>query len=188
MFIYQAFTDLAYTYLALHGTYGILWVVKSNIFPDKRFDEVLPPLKLIGYVIMGPIYWISPYIITAQNISISGLYLAFCITMYLLGMFLHFVSDMQKHTFLQFRGSENSNKLLRNGLWKRLRNPNYLGEFLIYFSLAIISTSWIPVIVLLLIVIFAWIPFMNQKDRSLSRYPEFEDWKANSWKFIPYVY
>ena len=29
----------ALLYLALHGTYGILWMTKSQIFPDKQWEQ-----------------------------------------------------------------------------------------------------------------------------------------------------
>jgi hypothetical protein len=29
----------AWIYLALHGTYGILWVLKSRFFPDKQWEQ-----------------------------------------------------------------------------------------------------------------------------------------------------
>jgi hypothetical protein len=29
----------AWVYLALHGTYGILWVLKSRNFPDKKWEQ-----------------------------------------------------------------------------------------------------------------------------------------------------
>ena len=29
----------AWIYLALHGSYGIMWVLKSLIFPDKTWEE-----------------------------------------------------------------------------------------------------------------------------------------------------
>jgi steroid 5-alpha reductase family enzyme len=35
-----------------------------------------------------------------------------------------------------------------DGLFTRTRNPNYLGEILIYVSFAILSMHWIPFVVL----------------------------------------
>ena len=30
---------IAWIYLALHGTYGYLWILKSRIFPDKQWEN-----------------------------------------------------------------------------------------------------------------------------------------------------
>ena len=32
----------AWIYLAIHGTYGIMWVLKSTIFPDKPGNQSAP--------------------------------------------------------------------------------------------------------------------------------------------------
>ena len=32
----------AVIYLALHGSYGILWITKSYLFPDRQWEQVLP--------------------------------------------------------------------------------------------------------------------------------------------------
>jgi hypothetical protein len=29
----------AWVYLALHGTYGVLWVLKSRLFPDRQWEQ-----------------------------------------------------------------------------------------------------------------------------------------------------
>ena len=37
---------IGFIYLALHGTYGLLWITKSYIFPDKQWEkETTPPLR-----------------------------------------------------------------------------------------------------------------------------------------------
>jgi Protein of unknown function (DUF1295) len=49
-------------------------------------------------------------------------------------MFLHFVGDAQKYYTLRFWSG-----LIEDGLFARTRNPNYLGETLIYISFATVS-------------------------------------------------
>ena len=42
MYFYNRWENqTAWTYLALHGTYGILWTLKSRIFPDKKWEKTL---------------------------------------------------------------------------------------------------------------------------------------------------
>ena len=31
--------ETAWVYLALHGTYGLLWIAKSAVFPDKQWER-----------------------------------------------------------------------------------------------------------------------------------------------------
>ncbi|BCQ45235.1 hypothetical protein ERHA55_27620 [Erwinia rhapontici] len=43
MWFYQNDSMTAYIYLALHGTYSVLWLVKEATFPDQRFARQIPP-------------------------------------------------------------------------------------------------------------------------------------------------
>ena len=35
---YDNFSDAMFYYLILHGSYGIMWLIKDNIFPDPSFQ------------------------------------------------------------------------------------------------------------------------------------------------------
>ena len=83
----------AILYLALHGTYGALWVTKSFIYPDKQWEGKTPLwYGLVIWVILS-LYWISPYIITTNrhflpiDVTQNSLYIGFCITIYIFGIF-----------------------------------------------------------------------------------------------------
>ena len=182
---YQQFDNYtAWVYLAVHGSYGIMWVAKSLIFPDKTW-EANCSIWYGFYMWFGlTLYWISPYLIMSQSISNSPLYLGFIILLFIIGSFLHFSADMQK--FIQLQTAPN--KLISNGLMSRCRNINYFGELLIYLSFAAMSKHWIPFLVLFLFIVIIWLPNMFKKDRSLSKYPEFEDYKNRSYFFIPFIW
>ena len=182
---YQQFDNYtAWVYLAIHGSYGIMWVAKSFIFPDKTWETDCS-IWYGFYMWFGlTLYWISPYLIMSQSISNSPLYLGFIILLFIIGSFLHFSADMQK--FIQLQTAPN--KLISNGLMSRCRNINYFGELLIYLSFALMSKHWIPFLVLFLFILIIWLPNMFKKDRSLSKYPEFEDYKKRSYFFIPFIW
>jgi steroid 5-alpha reductase family enzyme len=174
----------AWVYLALHGAYGLLWVLKSRIFPDKQWEQ--PTSLGYGLVIWAglSLYWIAPWLITSQNVQAPPWYLGLCIAIYGLGVFWHFASDMQKTMFLKLKPGH----LMTDGLWSRLRNPNYFGELLIYLGFGLLALHWAPLIVILLFVLIVWLPNMRRKDRSLARYPDFASYKARSKLFLPFVF
>ena len=173
----------AMIYLALHGSYGVLWIIKSRIFPDSSWEK---PCSLgRGLVIWAglSLYWIAPWLIVSANIRAPVWLLALATAVYAFGIFLHFAADMQKHVTLALRPGQ----LMTAGLWSRLRNPNYFGELLIYAAFAALAMHWLPALVLALFVLAYWIPNMLRKDRSLSRYDGFHDYRSRSWLFIPFV-
>ena len=191
MYYFDSWNNLiAWIYLALHGTYGYLWILKSKIFPDKQWENKTS----IGYglVIWAglSLYWISPYIIITGNhmipfnIPLYPVYIFFCISLFIFGVFLHFTSDMQKYISLKL----NPGNLIQDGMFQKVRNTNYLGELLIYLGFTLLAIDWAPIIALFLFIAIIWIPNIIKKDKSLSRYPEFEKYKNRSYKFIPYIW
>jgi protein-S-isoprenylcysteine O-methyltransferase Ste14 len=171
----------AWLYLALHGTYGLLWILKSRAFPDRSWEA--PCSLLYGLLIwIGlSLYWVTPWWIVHFDVRVGPAYAAGCVALYAIGVFLHFSADMQKHTSLALRPGA----LIQEGLWARIRNPNYLGELFIYLGFGLLAQHWVPLIALAIFVSVVWIPNMLRKDRSLARYPEFESYRERSWLFLP---
>ena len=174
----------AWIYLALHGSYGIMWVLKSAIFPDKTWEakcSIWYGLYIWGGLSM---YWISPWIIMSTPVENSPMYLGIIVAMFALGVFFHYAADMQKHAYLTL----NPGNLITDGLMAKCRNTNYFGELLIYLSFALMSHHWLPVAVLIAFMAIIWFPNMRRKDKSLSRYPEYAEYKKRSSLLIPFLW
>lgn len=173
--------ETAWIYLALHGTYGLLWILKSKLFGDKNWEQEVDLSLGLGTWLALTAYWIGPWVIVRDDLHAAPWLLALCVAMWGLGVFLHFASDMQKHSHMKLAPGT----LLQDGLWSRLRNPNYFGELLIYLSFCLLSRHPLPMLALGGMIAGVWLPNMLKKDRSLSRYPEFAAWKERSWLFVP---
>ena len=188
MFIFNNISDInninIYIYLALHGTYGILWILKSKFFPDKQWESKCSLWYGLLIWFGLSLYWIAPYIIITENIQPPNWYIVMCIVMYVLGVFLHFTSDMQKFIQLKYY----PNNLITDIMFSRIRNINYLGELLIYLGFSLLAMHWLPIISLLCFIIVIWIPNMIKKDKSLSKYENFEDYKKNTNIFFPIIW
>ena len=174
----------AYVYLALHGTYGILWILKSNIFPDKQWESKCSLWYGLLIWFGLSLYWIAPYIIIAENVQPSNWYIAMCISMYIFGIFFHFTSDMQKFIQLHY----NPNNLITDVMFAKIRNINYLGELLIYLGFSLLAMHPLPIIALLFFIIIIWIPNMIKKDKSLSKYENFKTYKKKTNSFFPFIW
>lgn len=182
MGLYRAWWNpTAWIYLALHGTYGLLWVLKSRYFPDKRWEEETG----WGYalIILGglSLYWIAPWLIISRGIQAPPWLLGLSVAIYGLGVFFHFSVDMQKHTALRLRPET----LITEGLFSLSRNMNYFGELLIYLAFVLLAQHWAPLLILALFIGVEWIPNMIRKDRSLARYPNFEEYRRSTPWFLP---
>lgn len=180
MAVYQNFSVAAWVYLALHGTYGLLWLLKDQIYPDKQWEQEvswLGGLSVLGFV---SLYWIAPFLLISRGVEPPPPLIAGAIALNLLGIFLSYGSDAQKYFTLKYHSG-----LITEGFFARCRNPNYLGEFLIYLAFAMLTMHWLPYLVLGGITAALFVPNMLKKDKSLSRYPEFAAYKQRSGLILP---
>ena len=69
MFIYQNFSLGPWVYLALHGTYGFLWLIKDRLYPDKQWEQEVPwPIGIAGFFVVG-LYWIAPFLLISNRVE-----------------------------------------------------------------------------------------------------------------------
>ena len=183
MVFYQNFTLAPWIYLALHGTYGIMWLIKDSLYPDKQWEEeVSTVMGIVAFIFLGS-YWIAPFILISSGVQASGHLMAIAIATNIFGVFLHYGSDAQKYFTLKYKKG-----LITEGFFSRSRNPNYLGEILIYLSFALLAQHWLPFLILGVFTALIFVPNMRQKDESLSRYPEFAAYKERSGLLFPKLF
>lgn len=183
MYYFNAWSVTAWVYLALHGTYCLLWIIKEYTFRDKRFEEPINPIIgfLFVFTMLG-LYWIAPYIITSRHIEAPGWIISLSVFLTMLGVFYHFVSDAYKYAILSTK-----KELITTGLFSKTRNPNYLGEMLIYLGFALLALNWLPFVALA----YWWSYFfinMLRKEKSISRYSGYKEWTKKSWLLFPKIW
>lgn len=181
MFAFANHSTIMWLYLAMHGTYSILWLIKGRTYPDRRFAEPVPIWIGIVFVFL-PLagYYAAPILLAWLKPDIPGYAVCGGVTVYVFGIFLHYVSDAQKHYTLKIRPG-----LIEDGLFTRTRNPNYLGEILTYLGFAIISWNLIPFAVNAAWILGFFVRNMIRKDRSMARHPGFAAYKARTGMLFP---
>lgn len=184
MWFFNNWSTEAFIYLAIHGSYSILWLIKDALYPDKRFDEKMPaPIAIIFVFIPLAGYYVAPYLLISRHVTITPPLIGLILVLYIFGVFLHYVSDAQKHYTLQ-----NKKGLIEDGLFARTRNPNYLGEIMIYSAYAAMSMHWLPFVILSAWVFGFFFRNMLGKDKSLSRHEQFAEYKRRSGLLFPKVF
>ena len=180
MVAYQNFTLGPWVYLALHGSYGFLWLLKDRLYPDKQWEqEVSLGAGIAGFTLLL-LYWVAPFLLISRGTVPPLPLVSAAIALNIFGVFLHFVSDAQKYYTLKYHAG-----LITEGLFARCRNTNYLGEILIYLSFALLTQHWLPFAILAFFIGILFVPNMLKKDRSLSRYPDFASYQARSGLLLP---
>eukprot|EP01097_Dermamoeba_algensis_P007570 TRINITY_DN4814_c0_g1_i1.p1 TRINITY_DN4814_c0_g1~~TRINITY_DN4814_c0_g1_i1.p1 ORF type:complete len:225 (-),score=50.61 TRINITY_DN4814_c0_g1_i1:79-753(-) len=198
--IYDNWSYEALVYAALHGGYGICWVLKDYYFPDKNWTENLTVSSFVKVSFGLSLYWLAPYLLISDPLyktsvpqasqwsdvfspSPSPVRVALTLLIYQFGMIFHFVSDAHKYFVLNARKG-----LIEDGLFALCRHPNYFGEFLIYFSFFFLTMRWQPFLVNLLFLFHVFVPNMLAKEKSMKRHEGWEAYCRRTKFFIPYVY
>ena len=184
MVIYSNWSVEAFIYLALHGTYSLLWLIKQELYPDRRFDQRQPIAIAILFIFI-PLagYYLAPFLLISQHVTLPPYVIGGVLCLYIVGIFLHYVGDAQKYYTLRYHKG-----LIQEGLFSKTRNPNYLGEILIYVSFAILSWHWLPFLILGDWIFGFFVKNMRVKDRSLARYPEFEQYRESTGLLFPKLF
>lgn len=183
MWTYDNWSTEAFVYLAIHGTYSQLWLIKQALYPDRRFDERLPVwMGLLFCFLPLAGYYAAPYLLISRHLELPPWLVGLVVAMFTLGVFLHFVSDAQKHYTLRLRPG-----LIEDGLFRRTRNPNYLGEILIYLAYALMALHWLPFVILAGWSVF-FVRNMLKKDASLSRHPGWEAYRRRTGLLLPKLF
>jgi protein-S-isoprenylcysteine O-methyltransferase Ste14 len=181
MAVYDVWTPTAWTYFGLHGSYGLIWLLKELVFPDPAWQKriTLGGAVSAWLMVLGP-YWIAPWLMISQRIEQPPAVLGAAIVLYALGLALMIGADAQKYFVLRARRG-----LIVDGFFARTRNPNYLGEMMIYASFAIVAGHWLQWLVLAWVWSGIFFPNMLRKDASIARYPEWAAYKARTGLLLP---
>lgn len=151
-------------YSAIHGTYGLIWFMKSQyFFPDPGFSEPISlGSQILTGVALGNYYLIPiatmfgkyPYDIERGRVFVV-------IVLFIMGSFLMVGADCQKYFTLQHKKG-----LISTGFFSKTRNPNYLGEMMIYYGFVLIcNQTWVYV---LITAQFCFLFFVRNANKELS--------------------
>lgn len=176
-------------YTAMQGSYGLVWIMKDVAFPDSNWQQRITIggginafLGVLGW------YWVFGWLLVSGTAQPDyplpdAVWFCLCISLCIVGSAMMVAADAQKFFTLRVQKG-----LITDGMHKYVRHPNYLGEMMIYGSFAMMVWHWIPVVVLALVWALLFAVNMICKEASMSRYPEWADYKKRSWWLIPYVF
>jgi len=178
----------------------IVWAIRLGAFlfirinknkKDSRFDNLRQNFyKFLGFwllqgitvfliLVPGIIFW-------SQTKTIINWTSLFGIMIYIFGLFIESIADIQKY---QFR-----NKKLKNwidsGIWRISRHPNYLGEIIIWIGVYIYvipSLEWNlkiialigPVYIAVLLIFVSGIPILEKSaDKKWGNIKDYNKYKS----------
>lgn len=182
MVAYQNFSTGAWIYLALHGVYGYCWLVKDFGFRDHQLEAPISVLGTVGlYVGLIGLYWLIPYLFISRHVEPSAFQLFIAVVLHTLGVVVMIAADCQRHFTLKYRKG-----LMSDGMYRYTRNPNYLGEIMLYSAFAFLADHWLAWLIVAYMTFGVFLPRLYRKDASLSRHPGWIEYKASTGLLIPW--
>jgi len=174
----------------------ILHIKVDHRFDDKRdnfvrFGSFWLLQAITVWVVLLPVYGIM------SLDRIPDLELAFLlpgVLMFVLGLVIETAADLQKYRFKM--KEENKGKFMSSGIWKYSRHPNYFGEMLVWWGIALPGivlfegAAWLyfigPVFITLLLLFVSGIPLLEKSaDRKWGTDPAYVRYKKTTSLLVP---
>jgi len=130
-----------------------------------------------------------PFTLSLWGGKEAPLLLTIGLTLWIIGFIFEVIGDAQLDRFIQNK-DPNKGAIMKNGLWKYTRHPNYFGESVMWWGLALIafggvSTYFVflsPVLITYLLTQVSGIPMLEKKWQGI---PEWEVYKKQTSAFFP---
>ena len=157
------------------------WGNKEKI---NAFFKVYMLQAFIMYIVSFPIIFVSNY--PLENFSYFSMIGRF---VWVIGFAFEVIADYQLRKFK--KNIDNKGRILKTGLWKYSRHPNYFGESLMWWGIFIISLNDImgvlsiisPILITFLLVFVSGVPLLEEKYKNNE---EFKEYAKITSVFIPW--
>ncbi len=185
----------------------LIWAIRLGTFlmtrvhklgRDDRFNNIRPyPIKFLAFwtmqaltciiVSLGALIIFNDHAKPMDTIFLLGGLIS------ILGLSLESIADYQKYSFK----NKYPHRFMNQGVWKKIRHPNYSGEILFWIGLsigAIGSPHWLlaitsPLWISFIIIKFSGISILIKNwEKKYGQDTEYQAYKKQSYKLIPYLF
>lgn len=174
----------AYTFIDLNKQdwrYSMLEQKSGKLYPFVNFWGIHFFPTIVVYTCILPIVFSYN-----SNIKVNFFSILFFVTG-LLSVLLQGISDLEMHRFRK----QNNGGLIRFGLWKYSRHPNYLGEILMWWSMGLMQVTMLGGKYYLLIgalintLMFVFISIPLAENHQADRKEGFKEYKEQTRMLLP---
>ena len=109
----------------------------------------------------------------------------------ILGLILRFVSILSLgKSFTVDVSVSDEQKIKKDGLYKYVRHPSYLGALLSFLGLGLSINNWISLFLIIIPVTIAFIKRMDKEEATLRSHfgKEYQDYIKKTKHIVPYIY
>ena len=163
----------------------------GKTFIPRSYLQIYLLQGLVIYIISAPIIFLG--IFGSYLYSLPILILG--ITLWTIGFLFESIADLQVDKFI--KNPNNKGQLLTTGLWKYSRHPNYFGEALMWWALAVFAIGGIyftfgfrslivlisPVLITYTLLKYSGVPMLEKKAKEK---PGWDEYAKKTNMFLPW--
>lgn len=137
MIYYHNFCETACLYQSLHVCYSILSVVKELAFPNQSSGLFITFWSCIVVVAKHfSILAVSFYVISRRTEQqLTNGRMVTILFIFIFGVVIYLTGEMQKFVTRKYE----ANQLIREGIFRKTRNPELFGKIMVYLSLVVFT-------------------------------------------------
>ena len=158
----------------------------------RKFGARFPLVSLVSvFYLQGMLMWIVSLPVQIAHIASGSrpVLLATGIVMWCVGFMFETIGDIQLARFKS--RPENTGRVMRDGLWRYTRHPNYFGDFLVWWGIGIGSIAgWSgvigligPAVMSILLMKVSGVPMLEHSIAK--RRPDYEEYRRTTSAFFP---
>lgn len=165
----------------------------GKTFVWRSFLQVYMLQGAVIFVVALPVMLANLYgAVPAQVLTMPPALLVIGLLAWLIGMYFEAVGDYQLARFMG--NPENKGKLMDRGLWRYTRHPNYFGESLMWWGIALMAASVAPsaalavlgflspALITFLLLKVSGVPMLEER---MKENPGWEEYARKTSVFIP---
>ena len=132
---------------------------------------------------------LGPYLVPAyrlasrqadNNVSFERAWI--CTLIYVFGVVIMLLSDSQKYYTLKYKKG-----LISDGMMKYTRNPNYLGEVMIYGAFILLVNDTLSYFCVMQVWFIVFTLRIMEKENSLRKKDGWKEYSQRSWVLVPKI-
>lgn len=159
------------------------WGNKTNI---NFYIRVYMLQAILAAAVAYPLFLMNRFSATQELGTVQDIV---GILLFTIGFLFEAIADYQKNSFKN--DPSNKGKVMRTGLWKYSRHPNYFGEALLWWGMFLIITNavpwyyalWGPLLIHFLLLKVSGVAMLEKK---YDENPEYAIYKQTTNAFIPF--
>lgn len=179
------------------GGFLLYRVIKNG--KDARFDDMRDKFFLFGrfWVLQAITVWVLliPSLFAFDNSGSSSLLVSLGVTVWLVGLVVESIADLQKYRFSQ--NPKNKGQWIEEGIWYYSRHPNYFGEIVVWVGVYLYVVTALsqgqalvglvsPIFITTLLLFVSGIPLLEKSaDKRWGSQKEYQRYKSSTSVLVP---